>query len=415
MKRLVPEPFNRLFRALSVATPGVLLTAGILWSCLCVSGCAVEKQSSKRQEMLEEYGKQLQVAPNPKVNMAEVNNAAEFFEEEDQSLKAMTAEKFGKRFKLACLKLVRLEPNEEIAVALFEEGVQFFEDGNYEDAAKKLGMAAFRWPDTPLQEDALFLRAESYFFANRYSKAQRAYEKLLKKFEATRYMDRVSPRLFAIAQYWEKLDQIHDYAELIPNFSDKTRPMFSTFGNSIKAYRTIIMHDPNGLWAEHAVMAAGNANYIRGEYFDASDFYDDLIRNYPQSRHLLPACELNLSAKLLMYQGPEYDGEALEEAEVLTDRLLTQFGPQIKDRREALAETRNKIVEARAERDMHIAEFYETKRCYAAARQYYQYVMEDFPQTNCAIRAKKRYEEIRDYRAEPPDYFAWLNKIFPER
>ena len=214
MKRPVPDSF-RLFRPLSAVLPGISLMLGILWVSLCVSGCAVKKQSVNLTE-LNQYEQQLNAEPNPQVNMEEVKEAAQYFEEEDQSLKAMTAEKFGKRFKLACLKLVRLEPNEEIAVALFEEGVQFFEDGNYEEAAKKLGMAGFRWPDTPLQEDALFLRAESYFFANRYSKAQRAYEKLLKKFESTRYMDRVSPRLFAIAQYWEKLDQIHDSSELVP-------------------------------------------------------------------------------------------------------------------------------------------------------------------------------------------------------
>ena len=160
-------------------------------------------------------------------------------------------------------------------------------------------------------------------------------------------------------------------------------------------------------------MAAGNANYIRGEYFDAANFYDDLIKNYPQSKHLLPACELNLSSKLLMYQGPEYDGTALKDAEVLTDRLLTQFGSQLKDRRSALIETKNKITEAYAERDLHIAEFYVTKRYYSSARMYFQLVMQDYPQTKSAVRARERFEEIRDLQ-DPPDHFAWLKKIFPE-
>jgi len=382
---------------------------------VCVAGCSTFGSKTTSMEKLNEADAALKVQPNPQVDMEQVDAAAETFEEEDNSFSAMTAEKFGKKFKLACLKLVHQEPNEQIALAAFEEGVGLFDQGQFEAAAKKLGYAAFRWPDSALQEDALFLRGEAYFFANRYSRAQHAYEKLLKKYDSTRYMDRVSPRLFAIAQYWEKLDQINHYGPLTPNFTDKTRPFIGTFGNSIKAYRTIAMHDPNGLWAEHAVMAAGNANYIRGEYFDAADFYDDLIKNYPQSKHLLPACELNLSSKLLMYQGPEYDGKALEDAEDLTNRLLTQFGPQLADRRQALLETQSKITEAKAERDMEIAEFYETKRYYGAARYYYLLVQQDFPQTQCAIEAKKKYARIENFQSEPKDYFAWLKVIFPEK
>lgn len=397
--------------SIPLCAPCVLLLAAVL----CVSGCSSFGHRSADPEKLHAMEQELKANPNPQVNMTEVERASQTFEEEDRSFSAMTAEKFSKRFKLACLKLVHLEPNEQIAIAKFESGVELFDQGDFEDAAKELGMAAFRWPDSPLQEDALFLRGEAYFFANRYSKAQRAYEKLLKKYDSTRYMDRVSPRLFAIAQYWEKMDQINNYHELAPNFTDKTRPVFSTFGNSIKAYRTIMMHDPNGLWAEHATMAAGNANYIRGEYFDAAEFYDDLIRDYPQSKHLLPACELNLSSKLLMYQGPEYDGKALEDAEELTSRLLNQFGPQLGNRRQTLVETQNKITEAKAERDMEVAQFYETKRYYGAARYYYLMVINEFPQTQSAIEAKASYDRIRDYRAEPPDYFSWLKKVFPEK
>lgn len=397
---------------ISCFMPCALLMVAIVCG---LSGCASVRQPTTTAEKLDTAQRELQEQPRPQVDMTQVNNAAQYFEEEDNSLSAMTAEKFGTRFKLACLTMVRLDPNEEVSLAAFEKGVELFEQGDFEEAAKELWTAAFRWPDSPLQEDALFLRAEAFFFANQYGKAQRAYEKLLKKYDSTRYMDRVSPRLFAIAQYWEKLDQINDYNELAPNFFDKTRPVFSTFGNSIKAYRTISMRDPNGLWAEHAVMAAGNANYIRGEYFEAADFYDELIRNYPQSKHLLPACELNLASKLLMYQGPKYDSKALEEAEILTERLLTQFGPQLGDRRTALLETQNRITEAKAERDLEYAAFYETKRCYGSARFYYLKCIDDYPQTNAATVAKEKYDRIRDFRAEPPDYFSWLKVVFPER
>ena len=71
-------------------------------------------------EKLNQADAALKTQPNPQVDMAQVNEASEYFEEEDNSFSAMTAEKFGKKFRLACLKLVHQEPNEPIAVAFVE-------------------------------------------------------------------------------------------------------------------------------------------------------------------------------------------------------------------------------------------------------------------------------------------------------
>ena len=42
-------------------------------------------------------------------------------------------------------------------------------------------------------------------------------------------------------------------------------------------------------------------------------------------------------------------------------------------------------------------------------------VMQDYPQTQSAIEARKNYARIENFRAEPKDYFAWLKVIFPEK
>ena len=381
---------------------------------LNLAGCASLHRNNKTSlSDLDAIEADLRAEPNPQINDAEVRAASAEFKE-DESLSAMTAEKFGKRVKLFWLRLVNLHPDEQAAMLAFAQGVDLFDKGQYDQAAKKLWYAYFRWPDSPLQEDAIYLRAEAFFFANRFSKAQREYERLLKKYDSTRYLDRVSPRLFAIGQYWDKMDQVYHYHTLGMNLTDKTRPMFSTKAEAVKAYKTIAMYDPNGRWAEHALMAAGNANYMRGEYTEAANFYDDLIKNYPQSKHLRPAMELNLASKLQMYQGPQYDGKALEDADELAQRLITQFNNQLGDRKEAVIQVRNQIVDAKAERDIAFAEFYEAKRCYGAAKYYYQLVMADYPNTVASEQAKKRYAEIKDFRDEPVDHFAWLKTIFPE-
>ena len=75
----------------------------------------------------------------------------------------------------------------------------------YKEAAAKFATAADRWPDTPLEEDALFLEAESEFFSDQYPKAHDTYGGLLKKYTNTRYLDTVAPREFALGRYWEQL------------------------------------------------------------------------------------------------------------------------------------------------------------------------------------------------------------------
>jgi TolA-binding protein len=99
-------------------------------------------------------------------------------------------------------KAVGLGPNEELARSRFQEGRALFEQQKYSEAAEKFESAAGRWPDSVLEEDALFWQGESYFFSDRYSKAQDASDNLLKKYDNSRHLDTVVKRLFSIGRYW---------------------------------------------------------------------------------------------------------------------------------------------------------------------------------------------------------------------
>ena len=82
-------------------------------------------------------------------------------------------------------------PDEKIARAAMQEGKALFRDKKYKEAAAKFATAADRWPDTPLEEDALFLQGESEFFSDQYPKAHDTYGGLLKKYTNTRHLDTV--------------------------------------------------------------------------------------------------------------------------------------------------------------------------------------------------------------------------------
>src|SRR3990172_2006816 len=95
-----------------------------------------------------------------------------------------------------------------------------FRDKKYKEAAGKFATAADRWPDSPLEEDALFLKGESEFFADQYPKAHDTYGGLMKKYSNTRHLDTVVRREFAIGHYWEQLQDAKPTWPVTPNVTD---------------------------------------------------------------------------------------------------------------------------------------------------------------------------------------------------
>ena len=89
----------------------------------------------------------------------------------------------------------------------------------FRDAAEKYAVAAERFPDSMLQEDALFMTGEAHFFADEYNASQKAYEKLIAAYPNTRHIDRVDARRFDVAQYWWAVHRNDEKFFLSPNFS----------------------------------------------------------------------------------------------------------------------------------------------------------------------------------------------------
>lgn len=310
-------------------------------------------------------------------------------------------------------KATGLGPDEGLARRSLDEGWTLFQQKEYSEAAGKFKSAAGRWPDSVLEEDALFLLGESYFFADRYAKAQDAYDNLLKKYDNSRYLDTVDKRLFTIGRYWEERHQANPQWPIVPNLTDKEQPWFDTFGNALKAYETIRMKDPTGPLADDSIVATANAYFRKGRFEDAAYYYDMLRKEYPRSDHQLQAHVLGLQSKLRVYQGELYDGTPLSQAEEIAKQTLVQFPDRLGPEQARVAQTRDRIVEERAERDWAIARYYDRRKQFGAARIYYQYIVKDYPLTQAAEKARARLEQIRNEPDEPPNRFKWLTDLFP--
>lgn len=301
-------------------------------------------------------------------------------------------------------------PNEGVARALYQEGQELFNQKQYAEAAAKFKSAADRWPDSPLEEDALFMLGESYFFADRYPRANDAYSRLLKKYEYTRHLDTTVTRLFAIGRYWEQLSATLPAWQWV-NLTDSGRPWFDTFGYGIKAYESVRLHDPTGPLADDAVMATANAYFVRGRFEEAAYQYDLIRKDYPKSEHQVKAHLLGMKSKMQVYQGPLYEGSPLKDASEIAQQTLTLFGKELGEERQKIVEAKNQMTEELARRDLTVGQYYDRKGYYGAARYYYQAVLEEYPHTVAARMAETRLQQIRDLPAEPPERFKWLTDM----
>jgi outer membrane protein assembly factor BamD (BamD/ComL family) len=299
-------------------------------------------------------------------------------------------------------------PDEKIAKAAMEEGKTLFREKKYKEARGKFATAADRWPDSPLEEDALFLQSESEFFSDQYPKAHDTIGGLLKKYPNTRHLDTAIAREFALGRYWEQLYTASPSWPVTPNVTDGSKPMFDTFGYAVQAYERVRIYDPKGPLADASLMALGNAYFVRGQWGDAAYNYDLLVKEYPESKHQLKAHLFALQANMRRYQGSAYDDTPLKDSSKLAKTTLSQFGNTLGSERERVAKAAAQIEEEKANRDFIRAQYYAGRRCYGAARLYYTSVIDEFPTTETARMAKAEMEKIRNEPDEPPAFFQSL-------
>ena len=362
--------------------------------------------------------------PWSKAPSAEKKLAGELGEDADSSVISSefnpTEQEFGwdyfkgqniqKRWK----KMVGRGPNEPVSRKALAEGDALFRDRKYPAAAKKYKTAVDRWPDSVIEEDALWQLAECWFFMDHYPKAEDCYDELVKKYANSRYLDRIAQRQFVIAQYWIALDQKHNYMTIVPNLADRSRPLFDTRGRALKAYDHVRINDPRGPLADDSIMAAANAHFVDRQWLDADYFYGLLRSEYPDSDFLLQAHLLGLQAKLRAYQGPGYEGGVLDEAEILADQTLVQFPDQLTQEEAERAQTsRAAIAAQQAQRHWNRAEFYAKGKHFTSARIYYALIARDYPKTMLAQQARDRldkYNGLEDVSDNPlPMLTALLN------
>jgi outer membrane protein assembly factor BamD (BamD/ComL family) len=320
-------------------------------------------------------------------------------------------------------KLMGRGPDRNIARQKYDEGAKLYEAAGqlegyarqqkFVEAAKLFVEAADRWPDTSLEQDALFMAGDAYFFADHYVEANRQYELLVKKHPNSRHLEVVEARRFIIAKYWLVANEKAPYYTLF-NLTDPERPWFDTRGNALRVYDRIRVDDPTGKLADDATMAHAIARFEKSEWEKADELFTDLVTAFPDSEHQFNAHYLGLKAKLNSYRGSDYEGSSLDEADKLIKQMRRMFPREANEERTFLDRSAAEIRYKKAERIWNSAAYYDYRGEAGAAKHYYAMVVREYDDTPFAKRAEQRIAALANQPDVPPQRLKWLVKLFPE-
>ncbi len=278
------------------------------------------------------------------------------------------------------------------------------------EAASHFRAASSSHPDSSLAEDAMFLEGESFFFADRYVQANRAFEGLVADYSGSRYLDQAEQRRYSIAVYWLNLKKSGASISL----NDAKRPKFSLAGEGRRILHRIRIDDPTGKLADDATFALATAYMDAKRFEEAADTFSYLRKDYPGSEYQFRAQMLELESLLKSYKGPDYDGTPLAKAEKLRKQIAAQFPDKAAQNQQILAQQGSLIVNQLAQRDVEVGQFYERRGENRAAKIYYEKAQADYGGSVFTDELGQRIETVANLPPVPKPPAEWIQKVFPD-
>ena len=288
-----------------------------------------------------------------------------------------------------------------------------FEKGDYEQAIKVGKKTAKKFKESSLGEEAQFYVAESYYAQSQFSKAQDGYDQLFEDYPSTRYVEPATRKLYRIARIWlevaepvakneirqvsgEKVIEDEKPAKppldptlrvrVLPNFHDRSRPMFDTQGRALECLKSIWMNDPTGPLADDSLMLTATYYQRHDNYVEADRYFEILREEYPDSPHLEEAFLLGAHVKQMSYQGPYYEGRELTGARKLKEQSLQLFPAS--HSRQQLRKDLDQLYLLEAQRAWSKVEYYQKKRRPRAVAIACIQVVSEYPDTSFAKEAR---------------------------
>ena len=270
-------------------------------------------------------------------------------------------------------KIAKQTPKAQLAWAL-----SFYEEKEYPRALQEMEILVRTYPRSAEAAEAQFYAGRSYEALEDYEKAYKAYHTVLKKYPNSARIQEVIEEEYRIANlfYSGKKRKIAGL-EILPSYE-----------KAIEIFREVVENAPYGSYAELSQYKIGECYKKVGDYQKAREAFEKLIEDYPKGELVDNAKYQIALVTFKMSRAASYDEEA-------TDKAINEFTKFVQEHPESelVQESQEAVRELKgrkAEKAFEIAEFYAKQEQLAAAKVYYNEVIERYADSSWASRALEK-------------------------
>ena len=254
---------------------------------------------------------------------------------------------------------------------------------DYSVAIRKLEQLIEVFPDSPYAAKARYHIGEIYQMAGEKEKAFRSYQKVIDDYPGSDLVTTAVSKQFVIGG----------------QFANKKQGKWFSFLRSDPAdlLTKTVTAAPYAAEAEKALYDLGNYHFRKGNFPKAIDTFDRLVQDYPESQYG-PVAELTAGeASFRLCRKQKNNEDLLLNTSTRLAAFLARY-PEDKDKAKA-QKLYGQTRELLAGKVMEVAQFYEKNKNRQAAKVYFEKVVNDYPETEAAGKAKEKIKSDNGVRS----------------
>lgn len=266
-------------------------------------------------------------------------------------------------------KIGKQTPKEQLEWAL-----SLYEAKDYPRALQEMETLVRRFPRSAEAAEGQFYLGRCQEMLENYDAAVKAYEGVIKKYPNNLRIQEMIEQEYRIANLY-----FSGKKRKIPGLGLEILP---SYAKAIEIYKQIVVHAPYGSYGELSQYKIGESYKKIGEYRLSREAFEEFLEDYPKSELVDDAKYQIALVTFKMARGASYDAET-------TDKAIAEFSKFIEEHPESeLAQESQEAIrelkDRKAEKAFEIAEFYAKQEQWAAAKVYYNQVIEQFADSRWA-------------------------------
>ncbi len=264
------------------------------------------------------------------------------------------------------------------------KALKFFKKKEYKRALKEFRKLINQFPDSFEASEAQYYIGRCWEELKRHYKAFSAYHKLVTTYPNSKRIQEVLEREYKIGEYF--------FNQPSKNFLGISLYEFVEHP-SLEIFRKIAEDFPYSKYAPASLYKVGIILMELKRWEEAEEFFRKVVDNYPESEwYDLAKFQLSRVYTKLSY-GSDYDDVYYQEAEKGFEEFLKR-NPQA-DMSQKAKKILKQVREKQAKKYFEVAQFYKKQKKKESAVIYYKLVIEKFPHTGYAERAKKELQKLK--------------------